>query len=210
MGVRWDVELDTELVADAVRFLRGAALGVKPRVRWPSGIDELRGVIPAELRLSPGWALSMYGDGGWGNVVKAAKYGDHRYADVLVDASASLLRACDAGPASAWVTSVPSTSSLQLVADFARRLAAALSLEYRDVVRWSRSGRPQKEMENSAQQFGNVYGAFEVHGPVRPDPVLLVDDIVDSGWTITTIGIALREAGAGPVFPFVLAKAVSS
>ena len=41
-------------------------------------------------------------------------------------------------------------------------------------------------------------------------PVLLVDDIIDSGWTLTVIGAALREAGSGPVYPLVLARAVSS
>jgi ATP-dependent DNA helicase RecQ len=39
--------------------------------------------------------------------------------------------------------------------------------------------------------------------------VLLVDDLVDSGWTLTVVGAALLEAGSGPVSPFVLAKAVS-
>jgi ATP-dependent DNA helicase RecQ len=39
--------------------------------------------------------------------------------------------------------------------------------------------------------------------------VLLIDDIVDSGWTATVVGVALRTAGAGPVYPFALAKAVS-
>jgi ATP-dependent DNA helicase RecQ len=45
--------------------------------------------------------------------------------------------------------------------------------------------------------------------PVPGTPGLLVDDMVDSRWTLTTIGVALREAGSGPVFPFVLAQAVS-
>jgi ATP-dependent DNA helicase RecQ len=65
-------------------------------------------------------------------------------------------------------------------------------------------------MENSLQQLQNVYGAFKVDGPVPTLPVLLVDDIVDSGWTLTVLGAALREAGAGPVHPLVLAQAVSS
>jgi hypothetical protein len=43
----------------------------------------------------------------------------------------------------------------------------------------------------------------------RAGPVLLVDDMFDSGWTFTVIGVALRESGSGPVFPFALAAAVS-
>ena len=65
-------------------------------------------------------------------------------------------------------------------------------------------------MENSAQQAGNVYGAFAVVEPVPATPVLLIDDIVDSRWTLTVVGVLLREAGSGVVFPFVLAKAVSN
>ncbi len=64
-------------------------------------------------------------------------------------------------------------------------------------------------MENSAQQFGNVHDAFEVVQPVPDLPVLLVDDIVDSGWTLTVLGVALREAGSGPVHPLVLSQALS-
>ena len=32
-------------------------------------------------------------------------------------------------------------------------------------------------------------------------PVLLVDDLVVSGWTLTVAGVALREAGATAVLP---------
>jgi ATP-dependent DNA helicase RecQ len=44
---------------------------------------------------------------------------------------------------------------------------------------------------------------------VPPGPVLVVDDTVDSRWTITEVGARLREAGAGPVFPFALAQAAA-
>jgi hypoxanthine phosphoribosyltransferase len=36
-------------------------------------------------------------------------------------------------------------------------------------------------------------------------PVLLVDDLVDSRWTMTVAGRTLRRAGAGSVLPFALA-----
>jgi ATP-dependent DNA helicase RecQ len=38
-------------------------------------------------------------------------------------------------------------------------------------------------------------------------PVLLVDDLVDSGWTMTLAGRALRRAGAPGVLPLALAVA---
>ncbi len=36
-------------------------------------------------------------------------------------------------------------------------------------------------------------------------PVLLVDDLADSRWTMTVAGRELRRAGASGVLPFVLA-----
>jgi ATP-dependent DNA helicase RecQ len=43
--------------------------------------------------------------------------------------------------------------------------------------------------------------------PTLTGPVLLVDDLVDSGWTMTLAGRALRRAGAGAVMPLALAVA---
>ena len=89
--------------------------------------------------------------------------------------------------------------------DFAARLAESLGLACKDVVAKIRESEPQKTMHNSEQQYANVRGAFEVTGPVPSRPVLLVDDIVDSRWTMTAIGWLLQEAGSGPVYPFALA-----
>jgi ATP-dependent DNA helicase RecQ len=64
-------------------------------------------------------------------------------------------------------------------------------------------------LENSAQPVRSVLGAFAVPpGGLPAGPVLLIDDVVDSGWTLTVIAATLREAGSGPVYPFVLAKAL--
>jgi ATP-dependent DNA helicase RecQ len=62
-------------------------------------------------------------------------------------------------------------------------------------------------MENSYQQERNLDGAFKVDAAlVRDEPVLLVDDIVDSRWTFTVLAAQLREAGSGLVYPFALAN----
>jgi ATP-dependent DNA helicase RecQ len=45
---------------------------------------------------------------------------------------------------------------------------------------------------------------------VRPDPVLLIDDCVDSQWTFTALAAQLREAGSGPVFPLALSSTKDS
>jgi ATP-dependent DNA helicase RecQ len=96
------------------------------------------------------------------------------------------------------------------VAAFAEALAARLGLPFAPALRVARPHRPQREMENSAQQLRNVQGAFAVTGMLPSGPVLLVDDVVDSGWTFTVIGAALRDGGAGPVHPLALAKAAGA
>nr|HPM83337.1 hypothetical protein [Candidatus Anammoximicrobium sp.] len=64
----------------------------------------------------------------------------------------------------------------------------------------------QKTMANSTQQARNVDGSLVVNArPMRTMPVLLVDDMVDSRWTITVATWLLRSYGCGEVFPLALA-----
>jgi len=56
-------------------------------------------------------------------------------------------------------------------------------------------------------QAQNVINSLEVTGKIPRGPVLLIDDIIDSGWTLAIAGYLLRKAGSGVVYPFVLAKA---
>ena len=62
-------------------------------------------------------------------------------------------------------------------------------------------------MENSAQQARNVGGAFDVTGPLPETAGLIIDDVWDSGWTMTVIAQVLRASGSGPVYGAVLAQA---
>ncbi len=174
---------------------------------------EPRKMIPGSGRIEPdrtlqvGCALSLWGDGGWSGLVRRGKQVDGRFDDRLVQASARLIRrgGWRDGPTE-WVTFVPSIRNPSLVADLAERLAASLDLPCRNVVAKVRESEPQKTMQNSEQQYANVRDAFAVRGPVPKGSVLLVDDIVDSRWTLTVVGRLLREAGSGPVYPFALAS----
>jgi ATP-dependent DNA helicase RecQ len=85
-------------------------------------------------------------------------------------------------------------------------LAERLGLPFADVLAAALVPE-QKTMENSAQQVANVLASLRVVGDVPQGPVLLVDDIVDSRWTMTVAGWLLRTHGACAVHPFVLARA---
>lgn len=61
-------------------------------------------------------------------------------------------------------------------------------------------------MANSTQQARNVDGVLAVcTESIPPGPVLLVDDMVDSRWTITVAAWLLQSKNSGEVFPLVLA-----
>ena len=110
-------------------------------------------------------------------------------------------------PMPEWVTCVPSATRPGSVEAFAQRLASVLGLPFAACLT-SAGGPPQAWMQNSAQQGANARArAGRRRAGVRSGPVLLVDDLVDSRWTLTVAGSLLRDEGAGPVLPFALAVA---
>ena len=202
-------EVDPELLREAVSFLRRAYRVIEPRRRWPGGgVADWRGNIRPELQAEPGRTLSVYGDAGWGHLVAQAKYGQKRFDEQLVEAAAELIEEVwQPDPSPRWLTAIPSLRT-DIVPDFARRLAARLGLPYRDALVKVRDNPPQKRMENSFQQAHNVADAFEVDAEqLLAEAVLLVDDVVDSRWSVTVCAALLREGGCGPVFPFALTSA---
>ncbi len=193
--------VDEAMARDAVDFLRNQWFALEPRKQWPDGSR-----IPVNERAEPGRTLGVCGDGGWGRAVEQQQV-DGAYSDELVDALFELTRGKAPDPVPMWVTCVPSLRRPELVPSLAARLAARLQLPFRPVVSKTRETAPQAEMGNSARQFGNVSGAFAVSAPVPDGAVYLVDDVVGSRWTLAVVTAALRQAGAGPVFPLALARA---
>ncbi len=205
--------VDPGVVREAIGFLRRDSRTIEPRRVWPTGaIDGRSGRIGLELQNAEGRALCIYGDAGWGRAVIGGKYRAGRFDDVLVQAAAELVRThWTPDPRPAWVTAVPSLRRPALVPDFAARLASALGLPYRSALVKVRQTPEQKTMQNSAQQAANIASAFQVVDTmVMEGPVLLIDDVVDSRWTLTVCGVLLREAGSGIVHPLVLATAVGA
>ena len=197
-----------ELAEQAARFLERLSLPIEPRKQWPAGVtfEREHGRITGELRAEEGRALCKWGDAGFGDMVRDGKRAGH-FSDRLVEAAMELTqRHWRPAPAPEWITCVPSRRHQTLVPDFARRVAAMLGLPFIEPIRKVRDTEPQKTRQNSFQQVRNLENAFTIDArSVRPTPVLLVDDMVDSRWTFTVLACKLRKAGAGPVFPFALA-----
>jgi ATP-dependent DNA helicase RecQ len=222
-----------ELVQAAVNFLRKDTLILEPRLKWPKPVlDEIakawpaaierfdngnpKAMMPKSLCAQEGRALCVYGDAGWGEAVAHGKYEVGSFSDTLVTASADLIqRKWKPTPSPEWVTAIPSQRHSELVREFAERLAAILGLPFLPVLRKRGQTPAQKEMQNSPMQVRNLLRAFDVvaaqnvpkGSKIPSGPVLLVDDVVDSRWTLTWAAVLLRQHGSGPVYPFALAKA---
>jgi len=90
------------LVQDAVAFLRRTALTIEPRLQWPAGgmpQYQVKGRIASNLQAQPGKALCVWGDAGWGGLVRQGKYLDSYFADELVAACVKMINEWNIKPA---------------------------------------------------------------------------------------------------------------
>ncbi|RRV46482.1 RecQ family ATP-dependent DNA helicase [Stutzerimonas stutzeri] len=203
-------DLDQLLVREAEEFLCRTSLPIEPRKKWPVGGMPQYGIHTASTipyQAQPGKALCVWGDAGWGGLVRQGKYHEGRFSDDLVAACVKMIQEWSPQPGPAWVTCVPSLRHPDLVPDFAQRLAAALDLPFHMVIAKTDARPEQKTMANSTQQARNIDGSLALNGqPIPPGPVLLVDDMVDSRWTLTVSAWLLRKNGSGEVWPMALSR----
>ncbi len=203
-------EVDQLLVREAEEFLCRTSLPIEPRKKWPVGGMPQYGIHTASTipyQAQPGKALCVWGDAGWGGLVRQGKYHDGHFSDDLVAACVKMIQEWNPQPSPTWVTCVPSLRHPELVPNFAQRLAAALGLPFHMVIAKTDARPEQKTMANSTQQARNIDGSLALNGqPIPPGPALLVDDMVDSRWTLTVAAWLLRKSGSGAVWPMALSQ----
>ena len=184
----------------AAAYLASQKMSIEPRKRWPDG----KTIRPL---LMTGICLSRYGDPGYGEMVRKGKYPPpgvpRRFDDQLVTKSALVLEKLIWENGITHITFVPSLRS-DLVRDFAQRLAGKTHLQFADLLEKSEAPQ-QKEMENSSFQCENARSSFRVRNTRMPQKTILVDDVVDSRWTLTVCGFKMMECGVQEVYPFALA-----
>lgn len=198
-------------VGSSSKFLAGADIELRCNGRAPGKafvIDALAGNLPVHLRALLGRILARWAEAGWGLMIKHDREAGAAFRDELVAAAAALITArWKPDPAPTWVTCIPSSHRRPgLVTDFSQRLAAELALPFHPVLVRVRENEPQSQQHNAYHQCRNLDGAFTVQSEVPDGPVLLVDDVVRSRWSMTLGAVHLRRAGSGPVLPFALAS----
>jgi ATP-dependent DNA helicase RecQ len=213
-GVALQAEVSGTALEEAGERLRRPGVTVSPRKMWPSALANLG--IDLKGRISEGAqegrAVGRLTDLGHGQALRALFRPDAEDAPVprpLVDAVLEVLR--DWHPE--WparptgVAYVESARRPQLTRDLAEGLARYLHLPL--VARWQivdPNVPPGQGAANSAQRVAAVGRRFSlaIDQPLDGGPVLLIDDLVATGWTMTMAARALRSAGASAVLPLAL------
>ncbi|WOH19463.1 RecQ family ATP-dependent DNA helicase [Paenarthrobacter sp. GOM3] len=228
---RWfPVDVAASAADAAGQTLRRAGIAVEPRLQWPSGMDRLgvavKGKIKPDQSVSEGRVLARLTDLGWGGALRelfAAGSRDRAVDPAMLQACVQVLREWSgAEGGTPWsgvgrpaaVVSIPSRSKPQLVESLAQGIAGIGRMPYLGQLQPQHGGPTGARGGNSAYRLAGVWDRLVV-GPdlaqalagTGGQPVLLVDDLIDSRWTMTVSALALRQAGVGAVLPLALAQA---
>jgi ATP-dependent DNA helicase RecQ len=208
-GTVWSPAVDGAAEAAAQERITRPGVPVPPRKQWPSGMAELdvavSGRIPAGELADEGRVIGRLSDIGWGARLRELVSGD----DVpvppeVLDACVRVLAGWKWAARPVGVVGIGSRTRPHQLAHLARRIAEIGRLPLLGTA--TPVGSRPAPSANSAQRLAAVWDGVTV-----PDlnevggPVLLVDDVIDSGWTATVVARMLRHAGAPAVLPFALA-----
>lgn len=212
-GVWFPAEVAQTASAQAAASLDRVGVPVEPRRAWPTGADRLdvpvRGRIPAGEQADEGRALARLTDLGWGGTLReifAAGAPDAPISPALLQACVRVLAGWGWAERPVAVVAMPSRSHPQLVDSLARGLSEIGRLPYLGALEWRGGGPSGQAGGNSVFRLAGVWDRFDAaHLEVPAGPVLLVDDLIDSRWTLTVAARTVRQAGATAVLPFALA-----
>jgi ATP-dependent DNA helicase RecQ len=205
---------------DAARaHLNRVGVDITPRTQWPTGLPAigvgLSGRIPVTERALPGRAIARLAEVGFGEQLRPLLEDGTVDVDVPDDAVSAAIRVLDdwyntEAERPAGIVSIGSRRRPVLISSLANRLSHERRLPFFGSLPPTETV-PGAGRANSARRVAALHHAFSVPDALvsalasTSGPLLLVDDVVDSGWTMTLAARALRRCGATAVVPFALA-----
>jgi len=211
-GLTLSTAVSDAAVAEAGAALARPGVALDPRKMWPTALTNLGLDLKGKIGNGPatGRAIARLTDLGHGQALRSLFRAGVEDGPVPASLAAALMAVMkDWSPD--WedrpiaIVGVESASRPQLVGDLTTGLARVMKLPI--VGRFAitdGSVAPGQGAANSAQRVAAVARRYTLEADVPAGPVLLVDDLVISGWTMTLAGVALRKAGATAVLPLAL------
>ena len=219
-GRRWPVAVSAAGREAAGDRLRRPGVEIDPRRMWPTAMPalgiEVKGRIPAELAAAPGRALGRLADPGWGSRLRQLldpQAPDGPLPEEVFQAVVKVLASWGWEQRPAAVVTIASHTRPRLIESLGAGLARVGRLPLLGTVGHARpEPAPPPASENSAQRLRALWERFQVPDQVASQlpsvggPVLLVDDRIETGWTMTVVARLLRQRGAAAVLPLALAS----
>ncbi|PFG33443.1 RecQ family ATP-dependent DNA helicase [Sanguibacter antarcticus] len=210
----------TEHVSQARQAMDVPGVTIEPRKMWPSGMAsldvDLKGKIPESQQAAPGRAVARLDGLGWSQPLRelfAPSTPDGETPVHLRRAVVQVLDAWPAGKAVDGVVAIRSTTRPVLVQHLAHGLATYLGKPFVGTIGPAPAHEePGRHDVNSAMRLASVEKRLVLElspaaaAGLEGRALLLVDDLVGSGWTQAVAARLLRAAGARTVLPLVLAQ----
>lgn len=208
-GRRWDVNIDAHESEEIAARLRSPGVRLPHRKQWPTGAGVVRGKIRG---VQPGRALGRLNDIARGPALKELlndvswRAKDNWRDDEWLRRIVAVLADWDweTRPAAVMALGAVDPGRTEFLAELAQRIAEVGRMEYAGLVP-VREGREDVAAQNSAYRVRGLIDHYVMPGAHVQGPILLVTDVVDTGWSVTVAAHQLSEAAGCDVLPFALA-----
>jgi ATP-dependent DNA helicase RecQ len=210
-GLALPTEVSATAVEEAATRLARPGVPIEPRKLWPTGLRSVGLDLSGRIKQPPeeGRAIARLTDLGHGPALRELFRGEDGPVPVPL-ARAMVAMLADWAPEPDAIVVTESATRPQLIADLAAGLSRYLQCPV--VGRWAITDPavpPGRGATNSAQRVAAVSRrhriALDDPEAVRDRRVLLVDDLLVTGWSVTLAADALAAAGAAAVLPLTLA-----
>lgn len=198
--------INKEELNQVIDFVESQNMIIEPRKQFPFSYHQ-QFKLNEEMQYEPGRILCEYNGPILGWMIAEDKYKTGYVRDELISASLDLLRSWNELPKEdLCVCYVPSATGSVLVKTFAEKIANKLNVKCHTIITKSQNAKKQKSLQNSVLQFENAMEAYEVISTEGlTNNILLIDDIVDSRWTLAAITYKLKLKKSCKVYPFTIA-----
>lgn len=211
-GERYSADIDGAALDAAREQLQRPGVELAPRKQWPSGMKKLGVDLSGKIKDGPemGRVIGRLTGLGWGTSLRRLlDEPDAPAPDEVIKAAVAVLAAWPWRNRPTAIMGLDSDTHPILIGSVTDRLSDLGRLTNLGTLRYAPGRRPVTAA-NSAYRVAALADSW-----VGPDPavlsevagpVLLVDDVADTGWTLTMAACQVRRAGAVEVLPFALAS----